>query len=837
MSNWVLSVNGVTINRDTTKVYLDGFDREFETPGSLSFHEYAAKLPGTYQNNESVALSYLGTPVFQGLIVDRSPDADDKGLKIRYQALGLRHWGDQVPVTNPNDGTGTIVFNLPGDNLDYNASLAGMSVGSILSYLFTNHATALAAVGIAGFIGGDLTPLALVPPAPVTVNGSHFFSQVDQILGDWSAYYICTIEWQSGTSDWRIRVKDTTAYTANTLTLGVDPIDLTPIRRDTAECYTRVAIRGRSIVEGAYLSQALGTLTPAWSSPDQTSWNWNAFAAPGGAVDSGTITALTATQATCQSSSGTETWSTNQWSTNKAWFAAINPAATDITQTEFRNVTSNAAMSAGGTAVVTVDHAFVNAGYTHYRLVGAMPGTVYNVWRRYNITSTYIKAHLLRKFAFPVPYANAFMVQNVSYPVFFVQGATDGFPWAAQLDTVNGQVVFNEPTVKGINTQTNLNTGGASVTAPADVQAFVPYSRGVLETFAPSNTGGSVIGSSFVAGSGYTSAPTATIFGDGTNAAVTVTVTSGAISGVTIVNPGLGYSTITVVLSGGGGTGGSVTLTLSASAAAYSGTGYTVDGIQRTWTLDLPQWLLTTDTANINAYANMLLTTVSNAVLTGEVTYHGVYATALTPGNALNINGNNGAAYTTGWESGTIAAIPIRGASFQFVNGLSETVITKMRLSNRRKPFTGERFFVHPTFSGSAAWEAGGGQIGYEQYGAAIGGGLEHGGESFQEAAGFEGFGIAETGGDKAAGFDDGFQKGVAGKGGLDAAIDGAADRNAGVQPVQPSPLELDADPGRLAGLREGAIEDLGRRPDAMSPPSQWNPIKIDGNDNQIAGN
>lgn len=746
MSNWVLTVNGSAVNLATQKVYVEGYAMGFENPDTCDFFEFAAKLPGAFVDNQTVVLSYLTVPVFSGRIVTRSPEFDDQlGWRIRYHALGLRHFGNLVPVTNPNDGTGFITFNLPGDDPDYNPSLAGMDVGQILSYLFTNHASALSAIGIAGFIAADLSPLTIVPAAPVTIQGTHFFDQVDQLLGDWSAYYICTVEWQTSTSDWRIRVRDTTSFTAHTLTLGVDPIEPTSISRDTSDCYTRVLIRGRSIVEGAYLSTALGTLTPAWTSGEQTAWTWASFANPGGAVDEGNITALSSTVATCQSSNGSETWSTNQWSTAKAWIALINPAATDITQIEYRNVTANASMTAGGTATVTLAYALVNAGYTKYHMVGAMPGSEYDVWRRYNITSSYVATHTLRKFPFPVPYANAFMVQNVSYPVYFIQGATDGFPWAAQLDTVNGQIVFNEPVVKGINTQTDLNTGGASVTAPADVQAFVPYSRGVLTAVAPSNTGGSVNTPTITAGgSSYSSAPAAAFVGDGTGAAGTAVISGGAVTGITMTAGGSGYTFVTVVLTGGGGTGATATATVTTTTPAYSGTAFSVDGIQRTWTLDLPQWLLISDSTNITAYANMLLASVSNAVLTGEVTYHGIYTNAQTIGIALNIAGDNGSSYTTGWESSTITAIPVRGVTFQFPNALGDTVITKMHLSNRRKPFTGEAYYVHPTFSGGGGFGGQGGAsaiIGYEHYGAmfaAQGQGGDEGGFEGSEQ-GFEG--------------------------------------------------------------------------------------------------
>jgi hypothetical protein len=58
------------------------------------------------------------------------------------------------------------------------------------------------------------------------------------------------------------------------------------------------------------------------------------------------------------------------------------------------------------------------------------------------------------------------------------------------------------------------------------------------------------------AGTGYTSAPTLTIAGNGASATATATVSSGAITGITMTNVGTGYRHAVVTISGGGGSGG-----------------------------------------------------------------------------------------------------------------------------------------------------------------------------------------------------------------------------------------------------------------------------------------
>jgi len=83
-------------------------------------------------------------------------------------------------------------------------------------------------------------------------------------------------------------------------------------------------------------------------------------------------------------------------------------------------------------------------------------------------------------------------------------------------------------------------------------------------------------------GSGYTSAPTVVIEGDGTGAVATATLTGNAVTSITITSEGRGYSFAFVKLTGGGGTGATATATLgstetpslqsSVEAAAVKGT-------------------------------------------------------------------------------------------------------------------------------------------------------------------------------------------------------------------------------------------------------------------------
>ena len=64
-------------------------------------------------------------------------------------------------------------------------------------------------------------------------------------------------------------------------------------------------------------------------------------------------------------------------------------------------------------------------------------------------------------------------------------------------------------------------------------------------------------------GSGYSSAPTVTIAGDGTGAEATATVSGGAVTAINITAAGTGYSYVTVSMSGGAGSNAAATAMVS----------------------------------------------------------------------------------------------------------------------------------------------------------------------------------------------------------------------------------------------------------------------------------
>jgi hypothetical protein len=87
------------------------------------------------------------------------------------------------------------------------------------------------------------------------------------------------------------------------------------------------------------------------------------------------------------------------------------------------------------------------------------------------------------------------------------------------------------------------------------------YSQWLVQAAAVSGGIGNIIVTS--GGSGYTSAPTVTIAGDGTGATATATISGGAVTAINITAAGTGYTYVTVSMSGGAGTGAAATAIVS----------------------------------------------------------------------------------------------------------------------------------------------------------------------------------------------------------------------------------------------------------------------------------
>jgi hypothetical protein len=651
--NTDLLIAGTTYHasdRAAASVWLDSWSWDLDSDGAAEFHELAPGPAPRFHAGQSVVVrcddSGSMLPRFTGEIVSMHPAFTEDGWTFGYRALGLKYAANQLPITAV-DGTGTIAFNLDPHDEDYLPSFAGQSVGQILTYLLNQHAAALNALGIGNWTvatgppvtytlptatSTDLTAMDLVPQEPVYAAGDRFWQTIEAVLQRHLRNYVSFIG-----ADGTIRFFDTTALADLTVTEGTDPMEPVRFARDLTDCATRVKVRGQGRIFPAYVSTGKTTLTKAWTSTQQTAWKYTDFTQGGDSYDSGTIGAtniLDPVTVRISPTSGTKTWPAHFWNNRQAWIYLHSSVGSALTYTEARPITDCTALSAGGTSDITLGFALDNASssaYDSYEIIGTyapLSETTYigsggnnrnNVWRLYNVVTpgNWIEQHLVKRFPTPVSFlgytGNA--TAQTLYPEAVI--VKSGITWPASFKVMpaTGQILFDEPVVKAINSQSVLNAGTA-VVAPDDIYCLLAYSRGALEAVYPADSGGSPV---------------------------------------------------------------------------FAGTAYTVEGLQRTKTVDVDSWLYQGNTSQMAAYAQMLHRSMCDTVLTGSVVYHDALNDCFTPGKRLNIAG---AGYTTGLES---AAVPVRSFALRYNLTGMEAWTSRLGCSSRRNPRTGDRQYVHPT--------------------------------------------------------------------------------------------------------------------------------------------
>lgn len=696
----VLTIDGSAVDRTAAHVTLGSLDLSVEDPERLTFTELCvAGGPGSWSEGQSCVLTIDGTDYFIGVVTAAHPSAMGGGsISVNYSAIGLR-WLVNTIWISASDGTGYMAWNLPGTDPDYLPSNSGQTLGAILTQILVQHTSQLAAIGLAGsppYSTTELAALTVVPNAPIVVSG-RLMSAIADLISQWAPKYWC----YCSAIDGKIHIQDTLTLPDTTLTLDSDPVTLDSLGKSHQECYTKVIIRGNADVQGAFLSLGYNTLQAGWTAAQQAAWTIADYNQPRGAFDKGNINSMSSTTLTVASFDATRTWALNYWNGIGAVVYAINPLAPGITCQEQARVTACTALTAGGTSVLTLDHALQNSGYTKYEIRGTRTA-MSEVWRKFNIVPTYVAQHLARRFQRPVPWS-----PNDSITTYTI--APQGNVCWSNLP--GGGPPFNEFPLPFEMVLYDAN----GVTAQATVTATI--SAGAVTGF-----------TSLVGGSGYpissTTIAVSIMGGGGTGATAHATSnSSGVITSVTLDTGGSGYTTapfVTIGVNNGyimfyqpitavyvsqavqqqGGSAvpapGDVkvlvpysrgALTATAPASSYEGTAFTVDGVERTMYRDFPNWRDSGDAVNMGIIAQESLDAVKDTVIEGSMTYYGKALSWLTLGKSLNIARDGG---TTGWE--TLAA-PVKSVSIEYQNRAVEWAM-KLSFSTRRKPFSGDRMYA-----------------------------------------------------------------------------------------------------------------------------------------------
>lgn len=602
--------------------------------------EVAGSLSGSYSPGQWATLALTdGTTtrtVFVGRITSITPAGLGTGpISVGYHARGLRYVANQVITTSTADGTGRLVYNLPHTDINWTQNLSGLSVGTILGDYLAMHSSQLTALGIAQPPSGDLSPLTVVPADPVVMAG-RILDMADALLAQWGCgKYQLFVDPDA----MQLRILDTTALPAATLTFGTDPIQLPSFTVDVANCYTSVVLRGGGNSSAMVCSLSSGTLAEGWTSAQEASWTIDAFLYPSNSV-LGTIASMTTSSVTADAFTGpVTTWPVNYWNGAQIWvqygFGSNFGGTTATTQfSETAEVTAVTATS-GGSATFTVDTPFTNISYTSIEVRGAPTGEAL-VYRQYTIPDTVktpdglqLNLHLTKVLLGSVPWSPTDgIVTQATGPqgeIYYSSGCTGDKQVLSQTfqiyptpdGTTAGYIVFDNPTCLAFSSESSLKAGTPDGKA-CDVKVLLPYSRGALSAQAP---------------------------------------TSG-----------------------------------------YAGTAYANYGWQNTLYRDYPNWVLKGQATQMGTLASNFLDTVKDAVIDGSVIYHGVPLALMALGQSLNLTGG----LATGSVLASMAC-PIRAITLEWPDYGGAYQVTQLHCSNRRKPYSGDTLFLHPLAQRPAA--------------------------------------------------------------------------------------------------------------------------------------
>jgi hypothetical protein len=577
-------------------------------------------LPDPYLGKE-IILSISGTVRFKGDVVSVAPAPDARlGWTRKYQALGMRNRGDWFAHEDANNGTCQSAYNLTADNQldDYLPSRAGRTVGQILQDVFTMPGNA-AKLSAYGFVV-SATTLADLAALTLIPRASVYFGG-ERFL---SAADSLLLAWAQNYAlhvqpDGTIRILDLRTFTAHTLTMDAATPEIFPsaISRDISNCFTRVEILGAPIAEPFLFGLVAGGLSEALFAHDGL-----------------TVAAAKAA------------WKPADWTQpGLANGSGVNIGTYDTGTCTCPTTTTVTCTSSNST------HAFA-ANWWDQTASGR-----HGVMMLQYSTGTLITSYAARN-----------VVANTSMSA----GGTATFT----LDRALPNLLFDRYTVTGTTKDASVvwclyqlpAWAGPKVAKQTTYPFAFHASSGLAETTTSSPTGWILYSDSGSPPYQEYATPVTVDSASGTvRFAYPTYLTAGA-------HVPTDVRAVVPIYTG-------ANQAFAPSSSSYSGTAYTVEGIQKTLTVPLPAWRDPAALSSMNAFAADILDAVSNTVLEGTVTYLGLYTLALDMGIALNIAGNG---YVTGWEAGTIPALPVVECQVEWPSKDSLDHITTLRCSSRR---------------------------------------------------------------------------------------------------------------------------------------------------------
>ena len=440
--------------------------------------------------------------VFSGVVTSVTPRRDRWGWRFAIRCLGARWLVDDVTIRHPNSGVGRFRFNLPTDDPDHVPSWSGLTLGRILWQVLQAHAPALAERGVVLGPIEEFESLDLNPPTPVEIAGERLINALEQVLVRWAPNHRLVFEPIAGTSEaGTLRVKDRGRVVepgsdeVGVIRLGSGGATLIEATERVEDCATRVRVVGSAEIEPFELRLSDESLQEDWTHAQEEAWTLADYESAREAADAGEVVSMSSRVVRVRSDDSERVWPLNVWAGTRRGRLRLSATPIDLPGQRLRSqqtrfVQSNQALTAGGTAEITVDRDFTINAFSRYALY-ALKGDEErpHVFRRYKPADPEIAARLQLMFAHNEPYrfnggAGAVLTRTA---MGFVEVGGIRYQGVVEIDPGAGTISFTEPVVAmaGLNQRDALLGDSQALNRPDDVVVFVPVAVEPIELNEP----------------------------------------------------------------------------------------------------------------------------------------------------------------------------------------------------------------------------------------------------------------------------------------------------------------------------------------------------------------
>jgi len=625
----------------------------------------------------SYALSFAGTIENRVEMLD-----DQRGWVYGYEAAGLELCGHRWPVRSPFDGTGSVTFNRPPDDPEYDPTYAGLSVGEMILLLLNEPATAayLNANKVGKYTTGtggelnidpqtvtDLTGIdsvlaSLKPSKPTTFEGDNLFQAIRGVLQAVAPNHTMYVRASrtsrtAGVVSGIVRFVDCSVRNAEIpLVMGVDPKPT--VRRNYSGCHSRVVVRGGLNVQPMILTLSGGDLVENFADPPTYTTNaaakeaWNLAVwqdqdqrkvtgtslcrRPNDLPGDPTDPALTDPgwlfiDPDPAEAGGELSWGADEWDQDSGSYGGHlyihRENGTGGSEWITRDVVGNTIQTAGGKSYLQLSADLPGTDYDKFVMTARRwPGL--NTYRRYQVTATTLDG------------SNAARRARTSFPALLPWINPDGSPGSL--------------TRAGIAEVTCVLDGVANT-------AFVGFEI--------DRENESIV----------FDRPLVTFFGTSENLIAGGSSVDGIPDEIRVLLP-VAQNVLEVT----------VPPDVSGSPV-YGGTSYTEDGIQRTRYVNNREWVSESDTGAMTAWASRLHEMSRDTVVEGSTLRYD-YFPIHRPGYWVSWS-------DPCWDAGTFSRLSadVRTCTITWHHGGPTPIVTTYQLSNKREPYSSQQPRVyHP---------------------------------------------------------------------------------------------------------------------------------------------